>query len=181
MYFPLTHWIFVMGLLLLECDAIFIIGWHVMFMYNILTFLFLPTFKLILAVCQREKGRWWHTIGVTVSLVCFPWKKSSTNKENTSKKCQILLMSICYGDFTVIELLHVKYSWILQIYVWISTYKVDTRVCSILKNHTQFLTVLTPYLRIRALAERAEFVRLPNDDISNEIPRFASVQSNYIA
>jgi len=32
---------------------------------------------------------------------------------------------------------------------------------------------------IRALAERAEFVRLPNDEILDEIPRFASVQSNY--
>ena len=27
----------------------------------------------------------------------------------------------------------------------------------------------------------AEFVRLPNDEISDEIPRFASVQSNSIA
>ena len=27
----------------------------------------------------------------------------------------------------------------------------------------------------------AEFVRLPNDELSNEIPRFASVQSNSIA
>ena len=33
--------------------------------------------------------------------------------------------------------------------------------------------MLTPYLRNRALAERAEFVRLPNDEISDEIPRFA--------
>jgi len=41
--------------------------------------------------------------------------------------------------------------------------------------------VLTPYLRIRALAERAEFVRLQNYEISDEIPRFASVQSNSIA
>ena len=39
----------------------------------------------------------------------------------------------------------------------------------------------TPYLRILALAERAEFVRLPNDEISHEIPRFARVQSNPIA
>jgi len=31
------------------------------------------------------------------------------------------------------------------------------------------------------LKERAEFVRLPSDDISDEIPRFASVQSNSIA
>ena len=37
------------------------------------------------------------------------------------------------------------------------------------------------YLRTRALAERAEFVRLPNDGISDEIPRFASVQGNSIA
>jgi len=41
--------------------------------------------------------------------------------------------------------------------------------------------MLTPYLRIRALAERAEFVQLPNDVISDEIPRFASVQGNSIA
>ena len=33
------------------------------------------------------------------------------------------------------------------------------------------------YLPIRALAERAEIVRLPNDEISDEIPRFASVES----
>ena len=39
--------------------------------------------------------------------------------------------------------------------------------------------MLTLYLRIWALAERAEFVWLPNDEISGEIPRFASVQSNY--
>ena len=38
--------------------------------------------------------------------------------------------------------------------------------------------MVTPYLRIRALAERAEFVRWPNDEISDEIPRFASIQSN---
>jgi len=41
--------------------------------------------------------------------------------------------------------------------------------------------VLTPYLRIRALAERAEFVRLLNVEISDEILRFASVESNSIA
>ena len=32
-----------------------------------------------------------------------------------------------------------------------------------------------------ALAERAEFVRLPTDEISDEIPCFASVSSNSIA
>jgi len=31
------------------------------------------------------------------------------------------------------------------------------------------------------LADRAEFVRLPNDETSDEIPRFASVQNNSIA
>jgi len=36
--------------------------------------------------------------------------------------------------------------------------------------------VLTPYLLIRAYAERAEFVRLPNDEISYEIPRFATLR-----
>jgi len=41
--------------------------------------------------------------------------------------------------------------------------------------------MVTPYLRIRALAERAEFVRLPNDEISDEIPHFESFQSNFIA
>ena len=41
--------------------------------------------------------------------------------------------------------------------------------------------MLTPYPRIRALAERVELVRLPNDEISDEIPRFASLQSNFIA
>jgi len=30
------------------------------------------------------------------------------------------------------------------------------------------------------LAERVEFVQLPNDEISDEIPHFASVQSNSI-
>ena len=40
---------------------------------------------------------------------------------------------------------------------------------------------LTPYLRILALAERGEYVQLPNDEISNEIPHYASVQSNSIA
>jgi len=49
-----------------------------------------------------------------------------------------------------------------------------------IKNST-ILTMLTPYLRIRALAKRAEFIPLPNDEISDEIPRFASVQSNSIA
>jgi len=41
--------------------------------------------------------------------------------------------------------------------------------------------MVIPYLRIRALAERAEFVRLPNDEISDEIPHFESFQSNFIA
>ena len=40
--------------------------------------------------------------------------------------------------------------------------------------------MLSPYLPIRALAEMAEFVPLPNDEISDEILRFASVQSNSI-
>ena len=37
------------------------------------------------------------------------------------------------------------------------------------------------YQRVRTLAESTEFVRLPNDEISDEIPRYASVQSNSIA
>ena len=37
----------------------------------------------------------------------------------------------------------------------------------------------TPYLRIRALAERAEFVRLPNDEISDEI--HAHVMEHYFS
>ena len=41
--------------------------------------------------------------------------------------------------------------------------------------------MLTSYLRIRALVEVGEFVLLPNDDILDEIPRFANVQSNSIA
>ena len=45
----------------------------------------------------------------------------------------------------------------------------------------QFKACLTTYLRIQALAERAEFVRLLNDEISDEISRFAIVQSNSIA
>jgi len=32
-----------------------------------------------------------------------------------------------------------------------------------------------------SLTERTEFIRLPNDEISDETPRFASVQSKYIA
>ena len=38
-------------------------------------------------------------------------------------------------------------------------------------------SVITQHIRIGALAERVEFVRLPNDEIS----RFASVQSTSIA
>jgi len=34
--------------------------------------------------------------------------------------------------------------------------------------------------RNTSIGREAEFVRLPNDEISNEIPRFASVQSNSI-